>query len=37
MNIAKYIDHTVLKPDAQLDKVMQLCSEAKEYGLLLYA
>ena len=32
MNIAKYIDHTILKPDAQKEKVLQLCDEAKEYG-----
>jgi deoxyribose-phosphate aldolase len=32
MNLAKYIDHTILKPDAQNDQVLRLCDEAKEYG-----
>lgn len=32
MNIAKYIDHTVLKPIAQRKDIEQLCKEAKEYG-----
>jgi len=27
----KYIDHTLLKPDATLDDIFLLCSEAKEY------
>ena len=31
-NIAKYIDHTILKPDAARDAVRQICDEAKEYG-----
>lgn len=31
-NIAKYIDHTLLKADAKRDQVEQLCSEAKEYN-----
>lgn len=31
-NIAKYIDHTLLKADAKKDQVEQLCHEAKEYG-----
>lgn len=30
--IAKYIDHTLLKPEAQKDQIEKLCSEAKEYG-----
>lgn len=32
MNIAKYIDHTLLKPDAKKDQIMKLCEEAKQYG-----
>ena len=32
MNLAKYIDHTVLKPEATKDDVLRLCREAKEYG-----
>lgn len=32
MNLAKYIDHTILKPDAQKEQVIKLCDEAKEYG-----
>lgn len=32
MNIARYIDHTILKPTTTLQEVMQLCAEAKEYG-----
>lgn len=32
MNLAKYIDHTVLKPEATEEAVIKLCSEAKEYG-----
>lgn len=32
MNIAKLIDHTVLKPDATKATVAQLCREAREYG-----
>lgn len=31
-DIAKYIDHTLLKADAQRQEVIDLCSEAKEYG-----
>ena len=30
--IAKTIDHTILKPEATPDDVMQICEEAKEYG-----
>lgn len=29
--LAKYIDHTILKPDATRDEVMKLCQEAREY------
>lgn len=31
-NIAKYIDHTLLKPDAMPAEVEKLCNEACEYG-----
>lgn len=32
MNIAKYIDHTILKPIAQRKDIEQLCLEAKEHN-----
>lgn len=32
MNIAQYIDHTLLKPDATYQQIIKLCEEAKEYG-----
>ncbi len=32
MNIAAFIDHTVLKPDTTSAMVQQLCAEAKEWG-----
>ena len=32
MNIAKMIDHTILKPEATKEQVTELCKEAKEYG-----
>ncbi|OGF74089.1 deoxyribose-phosphate aldolase [Candidatus Giovannonibacteria bacterium RIFCSPHIGHO2_02_43_13] len=32
MNIAKYIDHTLLKPDATRGQIVKLCHEAKDYG-----
>jgi deoxyribose-phosphate aldolase len=32
MNIASYIDHTILKPTTILQDVETLCSEAAEYG-----
>ncbi|WP_270568080.1 deoxyribose-phosphate aldolase [Clostridium beijerinckii] len=32
MNIAKYIDHTILKPEATEEDVKRLCREAKEYN-----
>jgi deoxyribose-phosphate aldolase len=32
MNIAKYIDHTVLKPQASVEEVKKLCKEAREYN-----
>lgn len=31
-DIAQYIDHTLLKPDATKDEVLKLCDEAKKYG-----
>src|SRR5690554_5407582 len=31
-NIAKYIDHTLLKPEAKKEQIEALCNEAKEYG-----
>lgn len=30
MNYEKYIDHTLLKPDASNDSIIKLCQEAKE-------
>lgn len=32
LDIAKYIDHTLLSPSATRENISQLCSEAKEYG-----
>jgi deoxyribose-phosphate aldolase len=32
MNIAQYIDHTILKPTTTIAEVEKLCAEAKEYG-----
>lgn len=32
MNVAKYIDHTILKPNATQEEVIKICAEAKEYG-----
>lgn len=32
MNLAKYIDHTILKPNATREQVLAICNEAKEYG-----
>lgn len=31
-DLAKYIDHTLLKPDATPTEIEKLCSEAREYG-----
>lgn len=31
-DIAKMIDHTILKPDATQDQIAQLCYEARKYG-----
>jgi deoxyribose-phosphate aldolase len=32
MNLAKMIDHTLLKPDATEQEIAQLCFEARKYG-----
>ena len=32
MDIAKFIDHTILKPEATVEEVKKLCKEAKEYN-----
>ncbi len=32
MNLARYIDHTLLKPDATQEAIRKLCAEAREYG-----
>lgn len=32
MNLASYIDHTLLKPDASMDEIERLCQEALRYG-----
>lgn len=32
MEIAKYIDHTLLRADATVEDIRQLCEEAGEYG-----
>ena len=32
MSIAKYIDHTVLKPTTSLEDIQKVCNEAKEYS-----
>lgn len=32
MNLAKFIDHTILKPNATQEDVKKICQEAKEYG-----
>ncbi len=34
MDLAKYIDHTILKPDATTEQVKHICEEAKEYGFM---
>ncbi|MHC0552522.1 deoxyribose-phosphate aldolase [Salinicoccus sp. CNSTN-B1] len=31
MELSKYIDHTLLKPEATQDQIFELCKEAKEY------
>ena len=32
MNLAKYIDHTLLKPQASQAEIEKLCQEARQYG-----
>ena len=32
MNIARMIDHTLMKPDATPQQIAQICAEAREYG-----
>lgn len=32
MQLCRYIDHTLLKPEAQLAQIEKLCTEAKEHG-----
>jgi deoxyribose-phosphate aldolase len=31
-DVARYIDHTLLKPDASRDEILKLCEEAAAYG-----
>ena len=33
MSIAKYLEHTLLKPEATVTDIMKFCAEAKEYNL----
>ena len=35
VQVAALIDHTLLKPDAKMAQIQQLCAEASEYGLSL--
>lgn len=32
LDLARYIDHTLLKPEAQRSEIMQICDEALRYG-----
>ncbi|OPJ60492.1 deoxyribose-phosphate aldolase [Clostridium oryzae] len=32
MKLEKYIDHTLLKPEASKEQILKVCKEAKEYG-----
>lgn len=34
MNLAKYIDHTILKPNSTKEQVKKICAEAIEYGFM---
>lgn len=34
MELNKYIDHTLLKPDATKEQIQQLCEEAKQYHFM---
>jgi deoxyribose-phosphate aldolase len=31
-DMARYIDHTLLKPEATHDEIVKLCNEARQYG-----
>lgn len=31
-DLAKYIDHTLLKPEATVKQIVDLCAEAREYN-----
>jgi len=31
-DVARYIDHTLLRPDATFDQITKLCQEAREFG-----
>jgi len=31
-DLARYIDHTLLKPDATRDQILRICAEAREFG-----
>lgn len=33
MSVRKYLEHTLLKPEATTEQIAQLCAEAKEYAL----
>jgi len=35
--MAKYIDHTILKPNASIEDVRKICDEAKKYKFAVYA
>lgn len=32
MNVARYIDHTILKPETQREEIKRICDEAKEHS-----
>lgn len=32
MNLAQYIDHTLLRPDAAESEILKVCAEAREFG-----
>ena len=32
LELARYIDHTLLKPDASAKAIEQLCAEARQFG-----
>ncbi len=36
MELAKYIEHTLLKQDASKEELIKLFDEAKKYGFLGY-